>query len=393
MGKFNSLEITQLLDRVNWDFEDYISSSYPEDINSLHWYPASFVPQIPSTLIQIFSEKGKRVLDPFVGGGVTLIEAAKQNRAFIGVDFNPYAIEISKAKFEAINCNDWAWLDSFAEEVRQRNLIESPQHYCQRVGIKDEVFRWFHPQTLHELLAIHSCIMEVSNEFFLLKKVIFSSILKSCCSQRKHYTYITDRCFPKKFVRVHAKEKYVRQFDLARRASRRFREYYERLNSKKWHGEIGQIVVDDARDLSWINDEYVDLIVTSPPYLGCNDYIKSMRLTNLFFRLYEIRDLVAKEIGARCKRHRKSLQSEYLKDMMVSLNECKRVLRKDGHLALVFGQGKGRARKFDIVQFISKYIIEKLRFEAIFDTERNIMFHRIRFPGVKKEHIMVFRKL
>lgn len=392
MTRSDLSETLQFLNRVNWNFEDYISSRAREDINSLHWYPASFIPQIPSILIQIFSVKGDTVLDPFVGSGVTLVEAAKQDRAFMGVDFNPYAIQISKAKFQAINCNNWAWLQPFAEKIRQSSLSELPLHYCERMGIKDEVFKWFHPQTLRELWAIYNCIMQNPHDFFLLKRVIFSSILKSCCSQRKHYTYITDGCFPREIARVKAKDIYLQQFDLAKRASERFRGHYEKLNSKRWEGQTGQIRVGDARDLSWISEGDVDLIVTSPPYLGCNDYVKSMRLTNLFFSLYEPRELVADEIGARCKRHRKSLQEEYLKDMMASLKECERVLRKGGHFALIFGQGKGRARKSDVVQLITDYLIRELQFDAIFDTERNIMFHRIRFPGVKKEHIMVFRK-
>lgn len=392
MTRSNLPETIQLLNRVNWNFEDYMSSRAREDINSLHWYPASFVPQIPSILIQIFSVKGDTVLDSFAGSGVTLVEAAKQDRAFIGVDFLPYAIQISKAKFQAINCQNWAWLQAFAEKILQSNLSESPQHYFERTGIKDEVFKWFHQETLRELLTIHNCIMQGPHNFFLLKKVIFSSILKSCCSQRKHYTYITDGCLPKEFVRVHAKDRYLQQLDLVKRASERFREHYERLNSKKWKSPNGQIRVGDARDLSWIGEEQVDLVVTSPPYLGCNDYAKSMRLTNLFFSLYDPRDLVANEIGARCKRHRKSLQKEYLADIMTSLKECERVLRKGGHLALIFGQGKGRARRSDVVQLMTEYIIRELQLDAIFDTERNIMFHRVRFPGVKKEHIMVFRK-
>jgi len=130
----SSYKISQTLSKVNWNFEDYNSLFYPEDINSLHWYPASFVPQIPSILIQVLSERGDLILDPFVGSGVTLVEAAKQDRAFIGVDFNPYAIEISKAKFEAINCNDWNWLDAFKDKIKREELSQSLQDYIKEAG-------------------------------------------------------------------------------------------------------------------------------------------------------------------------------------------------------------------------------------------------------------------
>jgi DNA modification methylase len=391
MRTVNLPEIDRLLNRIDWNFEDYVSSSYPEDINSLHWYPAAFVPHIPAILVQVFSTPETTVLDPFVGSGVTLVEAAKQGRAFIGVDSNPFAVEISKAKFQAIDCKDWSWLSPLAKSIHSRDLTEQVESYCAKVGIKDEILKWFHPATVKDLLVIHSCITG-DPENFLLKKVVFSSILKSCCSQRKHYTYITDRCFPKQFVQVDAKAKYIQQINLARTASEKFKQYYEKINSRKWEGSNGEVTVGDARDLSWIGSEQVNLILTSPPYLGCNDYAKSMRLTHLFFPSHDMKELIKSEIGARCKRHSKSLQEEYLQDIMVSLRECERVLNRFGYLALVFGQGKGHARSTDVIQFITEFLTNQLHFEGVFDTERSIMFHRVRFPGVTKEHIMVFRK-
>jgi DNA modification methylase len=394
MNERSTEEITRLLNSVNWDFQEYVSSSYPEDINSLHWYPAAFVPQIPSILIQLFSTSGDTVLDPFAGSGVTLVEAAKQGRTFLGVDWNPYAIEISKAKFQAINCEDWEWLATFIERVRDKNIFEEPKLYCERVGISDEIFEWFHLDTIKELLAIHSCVVE-EPDFSLLKKVVFSSVLKSCCSQKKHYTYVTDRCFPSELVYSNAKEKYINQLILAKRASDKFRQHYSTLNSKEWRSlpNIDEIIrVGDARNLNWIGNSEVNLVVTSPPYLGCNDYLKSMRLTYLFFPSFEIYDLTKEEIGARCKRHNKLLEEEYIRDLTLALKEFKRVIQKNGHLAIVFGQGKGRVRKTDLIHLISELIVGKLHFVEVFNAERSILFHRVRFPGVRKERIMVFQK-
>lgn len=392
MAKLSLSEARQLLDRVNWNFEDYTSSSYPLDINSMHWYPASFVPHIPSILVQIFSEPGQMVFDPFIGNGVTLIEAAKQDRSFMGIDLNPYAVDIASAKFKAINCRNWDWLVDFQKEISTRHLQESTLKYCSRHGIKKEATKWFHSKTLQELLAIYDCIVEHKEEDFLLKKVAFSSILKSCSSQKKHYTYITDGCFPEKLIRVEAKEKYCERLQWIEAAASRFREEYKRLNSKSWSKQTGRIEVGDARQIDRVDDRSTHLIITSPPYLACNDYIKSMRLSDIFFPIAEKRELLKKEIGARFKRGRKAIQEEYIGDMKKALCECKRILKENSYLALVFGQGKGRARKFNLVEFFFRYLTGELGFTSIFDTPRDIKFHRVRFPGVKKEHIMVFGK-
>lgn len=45
-----------------------------------------------------YSKENDIVLDQFVGGGTTAVEAKLTNRNFIGVDINPNALEITKSK-------------------------------------------------------------------------------------------------------------------------------------------------------------------------------------------------------------------------------------------------------------------------------------------------------
>ena len=45
-----------------------------------------------------FTKEGEVVLDPFCGCGTTLVEAKLHNRKAIGVDLNPIAVLMSKAK-------------------------------------------------------------------------------------------------------------------------------------------------------------------------------------------------------------------------------------------------------------------------------------------------------
>ena len=61
-------------------------------------YRGNWSPYIPRNIILRYSEVGDTVLDQFVGGGTTAVEAKLTGRNFIGVDINPKAVEISKSK-------------------------------------------------------------------------------------------------------------------------------------------------------------------------------------------------------------------------------------------------------------------------------------------------------
>ena len=61
-------------------------------------YRGNWSPYIPRNVILRYSQEGDTVLDPFVGGGTTAVEAKLTNRNFIGFDINPVAIKISRKK-------------------------------------------------------------------------------------------------------------------------------------------------------------------------------------------------------------------------------------------------------------------------------------------------------
>src|SRR5689334_7800503 len=61
-------------------------------------YPARFPPGFAHAAIQAFTRRGELVLDPFVGGGTTLVEARRAGRPAIGADLNPLAVFVAKAK-------------------------------------------------------------------------------------------------------------------------------------------------------------------------------------------------------------------------------------------------------------------------------------------------------
>lgn len=63
-------------------------------------YRGNWSPYIPRNVILRYSAIGDTVLDQFVGGGTTAVEAKLTNRKFIGFDINPKSLEITNAKLD-----------------------------------------------------------------------------------------------------------------------------------------------------------------------------------------------------------------------------------------------------------------------------------------------------
>ena len=61
-------------------------------------YRGNWSPNIPRNVILRYSQEGDVVLDQFIGGGTTAVEAKLTYRNFVGFDINPEAVETSRAK-------------------------------------------------------------------------------------------------------------------------------------------------------------------------------------------------------------------------------------------------------------------------------------------------------
>ena len=88
--------------------------------HGLHEYKGRFNPQTPRSLILANFNKGSVVMDPFMGSGTTLIEARDLGYKAFGVELNPFAFLLAKAK------KIYGEMPSFGKIIWKPNLMNRP---------------------------------------------------------------------------------------------------------------------------------------------------------------------------------------------------------------------------------------------------------------------------
>jgi len=117
----------------------------------MHKYFARRPWNVFSSLIDQYSSEGDIVLDPFFGGGATIVEAMKLRRRAVGVDVNPIAVYVT-----CMECTpaDLTQLASGFEELRTRVENGLQSLYVTRCGqcAADVPADWFQWDEKHKRL-------------------------------------------------------------------------------------------------------------------------------------------------------------------------------------------------------------------------------------------------
>src|ERR1700728_3968486 len=158
------------LRRLDWSFTTAITNEWTHD---LHPYPAKFIPQIPRTLIEALSKPGETVLDPFCGGGTSLVEATIAGRNAVGSDSNPLAVLITQAKTLNIDGNQlsqlrvlsdqvlaWSAKEAGKETLFDRLSIAQPEPF---IPDTPNLSRWFTKQVSKELGLARAAVERIQD--------------------------------------------------------------------------------------------------------------------------------------------------------------------------------------------------------------------------------------
>lgn len=284
------------LDLMNWDFAAAKTSYLTHGI---HPYPAKFIPQIPNALIQELSCVGETIADIFCGSGTTLLEALQLKRNAVGIDANPLAALISKAKTTPLRDEEFEELESHRLDcVKALSLTRSPNNlFSQGHGFKSSGWRpdrsicefWFDTHVVEELAELRTLIASLrSRRSRTLCEVCFSSIVVAVSKQDSDTRYVRRE---KRIGVGDVFQRYLSQLDTAIAATRELSDLVE----DRFFCEVLNTDILDAP-----NTAQFDLMVASPPYPNAFSYHLYHR-TRLAWLGHDVEAFKKIEIGS----HRK----------------------------------------------------------------------------------------
>ncbi len=408
IARLNTLEKTEIdkLKSINWNFENRKivdkDTIFPFNNRRYHTYPATYIPEIPFTLIEILSRKGDLVMDPFGGIGTTLVQALIQERIPISIDNNPIASKISKDFWMLFNPT--VDLEQVLDTINcLLSDYDSKQDYfsflCDQ---RKELQEWYEKNTLNELsfliLKYDQIKLDESPAVEALFHLCLSNILTTVCSQNGGWAYIADNVKPKKGLLKdkHAIEKYKSNIIMCVKGIQEHKRVLgnSTVNMYSDNGIAGAINEDLRQmDLTKFN-ERVNLVVTSPPYPRMIDYVKSQRLS-FYIENYDFSKELQREIGARCKRNNIGTIEKYVYDMKICNKKIYDCLTQGGYLCYVlpeFPKETDRRKAIEevILDCFKIGLTEKYRIDRrIPGTQRS---NNIKWASLKREQIIILEK-
>ncbi len=132
-------DYTKDLDKVQPIDYAIVAMKHPPVYN-MHRYFARRPHNVFQNLIRHYTNRGSIILDPFCGGGVTVIEALRERRKIVAIDFNPLATFITRMEITPIKLEDFE--DSFQKIKKSINkkiltLYETKCPKCSKINYSE----------------------------------------------------------------------------------------------------------------------------------------------------------------------------------------------------------------------------------------------------------------
>lgn len=332
----------------SWSFEK--ERSQGKWTHGYHRYPAKFLPNIVSKLIEHYTDEGDLVADVFAGCGTTLIEAKIHGRKSVGIDINPVSQLITSAKINPIKPELLQkHLDALIEKIESYSISKV------RGSTHERIDHWFglrEKRRTQYLLTIINQIRDIKVRNFFL--CAFSHILKntSFWLQKSIKPQIDPEKEPADPFEIFIKH--------SRFMVKKNNDYRAALKEKGHFALPAKIKLSDARKTG-IRASTVSTVITSPPYVTSYEYADIHQLTGYWLKYFDTLSKFRKRFIGTFYSSNKSLDTKsvigkqivdelskkdmktaleianYFNDMYKACLEIKRILKKGGKVCLVIG--------------------------------------------------------
>jgi DNA modification methylase len=273
---------------------DYATANTKTHTHGFHTYPAMMIPQVARRLIRLYARPHETLLDPFCGSGTSLVEARLAGLNAYGIDLNPLAVLLARAKTTPLPADHLqAALSQIYERYRQlRSLPEEEQNH--RIPRFFHIDYWFALAIQRDLALLRDVILEIphqsTREFFL---VAFSHTVRECSYTRKGEF----KLYRIPFEQQHNHQPDVLAVFLAKAEANiaGMTQFASEIKPATWV----QVFQADTRQRQPIPDESVDIVVTSPPYGDSHTTVAYGQFSRLSLQWLGLSDEEAKSIDTR----------------------------------------------------------------------------------------------
>jgi hypothetical protein len=278
----------------------------------IHKYPAKLIPYIPIFFLSSkICDENEIVMDPFAGSGTVLLESIANpyyKRNCLGIEINPLARLIAKVKTTPLNENTLKEKKKeLFSKLKRKNIDPVIPEY-------ENLSLWFSKNAQNKLGRLRACIEEFENDdykdFFF---VCFSSIIRKVSladpnipppvvlKLDKYKEGSAKRPEMKKFLERNERPKVI---DLFKKSIENNERRIKSLSDIEdvLQGKVkAKIVWDDSRNpkigkpvskgaiekrgAKPFCENSIGLIVTSPPYITAQKYVRTTKLELLWLGL------------------------------------------------------------------------------------------------------------
>lgn len=260
-------------------------------------FPAKFHPPVVKALLDRYTAVGDVIYDPFVGSGTLLVESALRDRRSVGVDVDPVAVLVSRAKTrpylpERVERSFAALTgrlephDRGAEVYAQMMHDDISRDEMDRIVASEDLLvpaiprleHWFRRYVIVDLARIHGEIVRLRTDTNtrLLLWLLFASIVRNASNADP--VPVSGLEVTAHMLRRDDKGRVVDPFALMRRALRR-----GEAGASSWARELRDRPVPRALQADATTrirgvPRRVDAVITSPPYHNAVDYYRRHQL-------------------------------------------------------------------------------------------------------------------
>lgn len=357
---------------IDWDFPQRVTHSA---IESIHPYPAKFIAELPRALLDALPvPPGTSVLDPFCGGGTTLVECQRGGLPSVGIDLNPIACLMARVK-TAPRLFDLKEVAACITD-RARGAVDV------MIPPLPNLDHWFDRPVQHVLAALTEAVDTAPAAARDALRLALSSIIVRVSRQESDTRYAA--------IDKNVTERDV--FALFHRAACRLDDV---LAARDY--SLAQTEVFEADTVAFDPSRIgarIGMVITSPPYPNAYEYWLYHKY-RMYWLGFDPLAVKAREIGARAHFFKRNHHTEddFARQMTQTFDLIRAVLVPGGYACFVIGRSRIHGRVIDNARIVEEAADG---FDCVFSTERTISANRKSFnlshANIKTESVLVLQR-